>query len=145
MKKILFILLLYDGNIKAQDSLWITNLQLKAGTIKILAGFAIKSEDTTMVRSYQKWRAQFIANNPNDNANVTIDSSRTVNVVAMYSYLLRLPAGLGDIEDFVSDFRTSITSKRNTNSFLDALCDQLEAQYISELTTIKAVGGQILK
>jgi hypothetical protein len=147
MKKLIILLLiLISFSAKSQDSLWITSLQLKAGTIKLLASRALVSGDTSILKVFYKWRAEFISSPPaNDNANVTIDSAKTVVVFWMYQNLLNLPAGLSDVSDFVADFRTSITSKRNTNSYLDALCDGIELLYVNQLADYKASGLAFLR
>lgn len=147
MKKLIILLLiLISFAAKSQDSLWITSLQLKAGTIKLLASRALVSGDTSILKVFYKWRSEFINSPPaNDNANVTIDSAKTVVVFWMYQNLLNLPAGLSNVSDFITDFTTSIQSKRNTNSYLDALCDEIELLYVNQLADYKASGLAFLK
>lgn len=144
MKKILIILLLFIScTAIAQDSV-IANLQLRARTIKLIAILAKQSEDTTMVKTFLSWNVQFKTNNPTDNANVTISSARTVDVGRMYNYLLSLPVGLNEVEDFIGDFKTSITPFRVANSLLDNICDELEATQILLLNDYKTKGSQFL-
>ena len=114
MKKILFILLLYGGTLSAQET--ITNLQLKAGTIKLLAAMSKSSSDTSMIKVFLAWNVEFKTNSPSDNANVTIDSARITDVAKMYETLLSLPAGLMDVSNFVNDFKTSIQRRRETEA-----------------------------
>lgn len=144
MKKILLALfILISGTATAQDSV-IANLQLRARTIKLIAILAKQSDDTTMVKTFLSWNVQFKATNPNDNANVTIASALAVDVGKMYSFLLSLPVGLNEVEDFVGDFKTSIQPFRVANAFLDAICDELEATQVLILNDYKTRGQQFL-
>lgn len=145
MKKIFFILLIVVPAICfSQDSTVITNLQLKAGTIRVIAGQTMVSGDTSITRVFFKWGAQFKPIPPNDNANVTIDLCPTIIVAWIYERLLSLPGGYLDTYDYKTDFRTSILSKRNTNSFLDRLCDNLEARFGGEITGIMSGSTTVL-
>lgn len=129
----------------SQDSTVVEDLQLRARTIKLLAASALKSDDSTFVKTFLAWNTQFKTNNPNDNANVTIATARTIDIARMYEMLLQLPAGLNEVEDFVGDFRTSIQSKRNSNSYLDRLLDGIEANYVTILTRMKSESEALLK
>lgn len=144
MKQLLLFILLSPLIGMSQDNI-VTNLQLRARTIKLLAASALKSEDTSLVKTFFAWNVQFKTNNPNDNANVTIDSALTTDVARMYELLLLLPAALTEVEDFLGDFKTSIQSKRNTNAYLDLLCDGLESYYTGQLNRLKAEGEAYLK
>jgi hypothetical protein len=143
MKKILFLFLILPIDLLAQDSTVITNLQLRAGTIKILSKQALNSNDTSITKIFFRWRTEFINNTPpNDNANVTISDCPTVIVAWMYSELLNLRSGIMQAKDHLGDFKTSITSKRNGNTFLDRLCDNLEIGFDNENNSM-LVGGNI--
>jgi hypothetical protein len=143
MKYIILFILLIPLVGLSQDST-ITNLQLRARTIKVLAAFANQSGDTSMVKAFLAWNVEFKTNNPADNANVTIATAKTVDVAKMYGYLLALPAGYHVVEDFVGDFKTSIQSKRNTNPLLDGLCTTLESQMTAAFTALKTAGSQFV-
>lgn len=146
MKAILFLIFFIPFTVKSQDSLWITSLQLKAGTIKLLASRALVSGDTSILKVFYKWRSQFINSPPaNDNSNVTIDSAQTVVVYWMYQNLLNLPGGLVKVTDYINDFTTSIQSKRNANNYLDSLCDAIELFYTNQMADYKASGLAFLK
>ncbi len=147
MKKLIILFLIFISfSAKSQDSLWITSLQLKAGTIKLLASRALVSGDTSILKVFYKWRTQFINSPPaNDNSNVTVDSAKTVVVFWMYQNLLNLPAGLSEVSNFINDFTTSIQSKRNANNYLDALCDAIELEYVNQLADYKAQGLAFLR
>lgn len=124
-----------------EDSTQIENLQLKGGTIKIIASQVLGLSDTTITNTFMKWRADYIDGTPpNDNANVTISRSATTAVAFFYSVLLDLPAGLTEVEDFIGDFKTSIQSKRAANSYLDRLCDELELAKTNKMADIKSQG-----
>lgn len=145
MKKVLLTLfILIPVALMAQDSV-ITNLQLRARTIKLIATLAKESQDTSFVKTFLAWNVEFKTNNPVDNANVTIASARTVDVANMYNYLLSLPTGLNEIEDFIGDFKTSIASFRATNSLLDGLCDILESNFTLQFNMLKSTGNNFLK
>lgn len=141
MKKLLFLFLIIPMFAVAQDSTVVENLQLKAGTIKLLVGMALKSQDTSMLKTFLAWNVEFKANSPSDNTNVTIASALTTDVVRMYQSLLQLPAGLTEVQDFLGDFKTSIQPKRNTNSYLDDLCTGLETVYAGVINKMLISGG----
>jgi hypothetical protein len=144
MKKVLFtIILLYGIKSYSQgaDTI-VTNLNLRAGTIKIIAA-SFPVQQSTMV-IYKKWGDAFKVNNPNDNANVNIDTIRTTTLALVYQALLGLPAGLTEVEDYINDFKTSITSKRSSNAYLDQLCDALEELFTSSMADLKSKGSVFL-
>ncbi len=145
MKKLFLFILLSPLIGSAQDSTVVTNLQLRARTIKLLAATSLRSEDTTLVKTFLAWNVEFKTNNPNDNANVTIASARTIDVARMYEVLLTLPAGITEVEDFLGDFKTSIQSKRATNNYLDRICLGLEFNYSTMLTRMKSEGQALLR
>lgn len=146
MKKIILLLLLIPLLSKSQDTTLVTNLQLKGGTIKMAVPFLASSTDTAILNTYQKWRVDYTDGSvPNDNANVTISITKTTTVAFIYGVLLQLPAGLlSDGDNFITDFTTSILSKRNTNTYLDRLCDELEAKYIADRLAITSKSDQLL-
>lgn len=146
MKKIIFLLLLTPLLGKSQDTTLVTNLQLKGGTIKMAVPFLASSTDTAILNTYQKWRVDYTDGSvPNDNANVTISITKTTTVAFIYGVLLQLPSGfLKAGDDFVADFNTSIISKRNTNSYLDRLCDELEEKYSADRIGVSSKSDQLL-
>jgi hypothetical protein len=121
----------------------ITNLQLKGGTVKLIVA-ALRTNvtsDTSVRNMFQKWREDYIDGTvPNDNANVTISTTKTANVVLIYELLLRLPAGLISTNNFITDFTTSIAPKRATDAALDAACTALETRFANEYNTLLSVG-----
>lgn len=143
MKKIIFLFLIIPILAKSQDNNLVTNLQLKGGTVKLVIA-VIKtniSNDTSILNMYHKWREDYIDGTvPNDNANVTISTTKTANVIAIYGLLMRLPAGMITTADFISDFRTSIVSKRAANPVLDAGCTSLEAAIAEEYSGLLSIG-----
>jgi hypothetical protein len=123
------------------DSTQIENLQLKGGTIKLISALVLSVNDTAITNAFFKWREDYIDGNPpNDNANVTITIASTVSVAFFYKLLLNLPAGYTEEEDFLGDFKTSIAPKRVTNTYLDRLCDELEAEKTEGFLALKANG-----
>lgn len=145
MKYIIALLLIIPLRSKSQDTTLITNLQLKGGTIKIITSLMYGSPDTAISNTFQKWRADYIDGSPpNDNANVTISTTKTTTVAYIYSLLLQMTAGFTEVEDVIGDFKTSINSKRNTNTYLDRLCNTLENGFTADLATIKSKGLQLL-
>lgn len=146
MKKIILLLLLIPLLSKSQDTTLVTNLQLKGGTIKMAVPFLASSTDTAILNTYQKWNEDYTDGSvPNDNANVTISITKTTTVAFIYGVLLQLPAGfLSSGDNFITDFTTSILSKRNTNTYLDRLCDELEAKYIADRLGIISSSNQLL-
>lgn len=143
MKKIIFLLFIIPLFVKAQDNNIITNLQLKGGTVKLVIA-VIKnniSGDTSILNMYHKFREDYIDGTvPNDNANVTISTTKTANVITIYGLLMRLPAGMITTADFINDFRTSIVSKRATNPILDAGCTSLETALAAEYNGLLSIG-----
>lgn len=121
----------------------ITNLQLKGGTVKLIVAVLQTnvSTDTSIQNMFQKWREDYIDGTvPNDNANVTISTTKTVNVIYVYGLLLRLPSGMINTNNFLTDFTTSIASKRASDSVLDAGCTDLENKIAAEYSSLLAVG-----
>lgn len=147
MKKIILILLLFPFLSQSQDSTLITNLQLKGGTIRVIVPYLFSTKDTSVFNTYQKWRVDYSDGSvPSDNANVTISITKTTTVAFMYEYLLQLPGGyITQGENYITDFTTSILSKRNTNSYLDRLCDALELRYGTDFLGIKSSSDQLLQ
>ncbi len=124
------------------DSTQVENLQLKGGTIKLISSFILESQDTSVTNPFFKWRLDYIDGNPpNDNANVTISTIKTTTLALIYGRLLNLPAGFIETENFLNDFTTSIQSKRVTNSYLDRLCDELEAYQVAAYNSLKDRGN----
>lgn len=135
MKKIILLLFLIPVFVKGQDNSLITNLQLKGGTVKILSAIIYGNPDTSLGNTFHKWREDYIdGSTPNDNANVTISTTKTENVVTMYELLLNLPGGYLATTNYLNDFKTSIQSKRNGNPVLDAACTKLETRMDTSLT-----------
>lgn len=148
MKKLLLILSLFVlskiGH--SQDSLYITNLQLKGGTIKLISALAIKTGNDGSLKAFFKWREQYSDGNPpNDNANVTIDTATTLTVAFAYRLLLSIEGGYTEVESYIGDFKTSITSKRNESTFLDRLCDAIELEYTIGFNALKELGRKFLE
>lgn len=126
----------------------ITNLQLKGGTVKLIVAVLQNnvSTDTSVQNMFQKWREDYIDGSvPSDNANVTISTTKRSNVVLIYGLLLRLPAGMINTNNFITDFTTSIASKRAGDAVLDAACTDLETRIASEYTTLLSVGSGALQ
>ncbi len=101
----------------SQDSSIITNLQLKAKTVRGVEVISRVFIDDKSFNAYLKWYNYFKANNPNDNANVTIDTIPTLMLSEIYGRVL-FDVRYGEIVD---DLQQSTTSKRTTNSYLDSL------------------------
>lgn len=139
MKKLFLAMLLISGVANAQDSTIVLNVQLKAGTIRELAEMAKSQTDDSHFNVFLKWRTSFKATNHSDNANVTTDTIPTVLVAEMYRFLY----GIKGTE--LDDFATSITSKRNTNAYLDRLCDTIEAEDTSKAAFRKTKGNIALR
>lgn len=140
MKKLIYLLFLVPVFSKAQN---ITNLQLKGGTVKLIVAVLQTnvSTDTSIQNLFQKWREDYIDGNvPNDNANVTISTTKRSNVVLIYGLLLRLPAGMINTNNFLTDFTTSIASKRAGDATLDAACTALETAIAAEYTSLLGLG-----
>lgn len=141
MKRIILILLFMPILAKAQETTNVTNLQLKGGTVKVISGLIATNADTSIGNMFHKWREDYIDGSvPNDNANVTISTTKTANVIYIYDLLLNLPGGYLDTDSYLTDFRTSILSKRATNSILDAGCTALEANMSARIASIKSGG-----
>lgn len=128
---------------KSQDSTIVTNLSMKAGTIRLIVGTITINESSA--RPFIKWSDTFIYNPPaNDNANVLIDTIETTFIAQCYQALLSMSAGNTEVDDFIGDFKTSIQSKRNQNTYLDSLCDALELSFINSFEAIKQRGNKML-
>lgn len=141
MKKIIFLLLFIPLLSKSQDNTIITNLQLKGGTVKIISSLVYANTDTSIGNMFHKWREDYIDGSaPNDNANVTISTTKTANVIYVYDLLLNLPGGYLETESYLNDFKTSIQSKRAGNAILDAGCTALEANMSARIAALKTGG-----
>lgn len=128
MKKFFLLVLLTTSTmfaIHAQsgDSL-VTNLQLKAGTIRTIAPVAQKMNIDYSLKAFTKWYANLKASNPSNNANVTIDSIPTLMIATLYEIVLF------DVKyaNVLQDIETAVNSKRNSNELLDALCTEAESR-----------------
>jgi hypothetical protein len=144
MKHILTLFFLIPFAIKAQDNTLITNLQLKGGTVKLIVAVLKKnnSADTSVLNMYHKWREDYIDGSvPNDNANVTVSTTKTVNVILIYGLLLNLPGGYRETTDYIAEFKTSVQSKRATNPILDAGLTDLETMMAAEINALLSIGG----
>lgn len=139
---ILILLIPLSENIYAQsgDSL-VTNLQLKAGTIRTIAPVAKNIDARYSMKAFVKWYNQIKSSNPSDNANVTVDSIPSVMIAAIYDIVLF------DVkyEDVLSDISGALTSKRATNSLLDVLCTASEARKTAYKLSAKTEGTELLK
>lgn len=144
MKYLIIIILLIplSANVSAQsgDSL-VTNLQLKAGTIRTIAPVVKHLDTRYSLKTFVKWYNQIKASNPSDNANVTVDSISSVTIATIYEITLF------DVkyEDVVSDISGALTSKRATNTLLDALCTAAEARKTAYKLAPKNEGTELLK
>ncbi len=118
----------------------VSNLQLKAKTIKALAIPAKSFTVGTFFDAYLKWFTHFKANIPNDNANVTIDTIPTIMVAALYDI------ALFDVRysTIVADLQTSLISKRSSDSELDTLCTASEAKLAQMIADNILEGNKIL-
>ena len=145
MKKTLLSLIIFisiGASGQGADTI-VTSLQLKAGTIKLIAGASqFLNEDN--IHAFLKWNSYFRANSPADNANVTIDTAYTVQVAKAYDVLLNLQAGLTEASGYILDFKTSVQSKRTTNSYLDQLMDAIELSFTTNANVLLTVGQQKL-
>ena len=141
--KIIIVFLVCHFMVKSQDTLWVTNFNMKAGTIRLVGGQALISGDTSLTRVFFKWKEAW--SSPVDNANVQIDSIRTDLVVWIYQRLLSLPAGYIPAQNFITTFQASISSHRATNSYLDDLCTALETEYSNIVAIIKSKTDAILE
>lgn len=145
MKKFFLLILMTTSvifAIQAQsgDSL-VTNLQLKAGTIRTIAPVVKHLDTRYSLKTFVKWYNQIKASNPSDNANVTVDSISSVTIATIYEITLF------DVkyEDVVSDISGALTSKRATNTLLDALCTAAEARKTAYKLAPKNEGTELLK
>lgn len=122
------------------DSL-VTNLQLKAGTIRTIAPVAKTIDTRYSLKTFVKWYSQIKASNPSDNANVTVDSISSVMIATIYEITLF------DVkyEDVVSDISGALISKRATNTLLDALCTAAESRKTAYKAAPKNEGTELLK
>lgn len=149
MKYIIILLLLVPFTSRSQDNNIITNLQLKGGTIKLIVAVLEDNgmhNDTSLLNLYHKWYVDYTDGTvPTDNANVTISTTKTVNIISIYRLLLRLPAGYVNGTNFLTDFTTSLQSKRNTNSILDTGMTSLESTMSTEYTGLLSKGGGSLQ
>jgi hypothetical protein len=132
-------MLLMSVSSAAQDSTIVLNVQLKAGTIRELAEMTKSRTDDAHFNVYLKWRTSFKATNHSDNANVTTDTIPTVLVADMYRLLKDIKGS--DLDDF----STAINPKRNTNAYLDRLCDAIDAEFLSRDSLRKSRGNRSLR
>jgi hypothetical protein len=144
MKKIFILILLSASSgfaMSQSGNSLVTNLQLKAGTIRTIAPVARGLNERYSINAFIKWYNQIKAVNPSDNANVTVDSIPTLMVARIYEI------SLFDVkyDDVRSDISSALTSKRATNTLLDALCTAAEAALTRVKTEEKNKGTDLLK
>lgn len=118
----------------------VINLNLKYKTIKCLAERTKNSPTEIFFKVFLKWRTTIRSSEPSDNSNVQTDTIHTVVVADMYEFLMGTPI----LKDALTEFKSSITSKRNTNSYLDSLCTAIEARYLAAEEVLKATGRRLL-
>lgn len=114
---LIFFILLLGLKSYSQDTTIVTSLQLKAKTVRGLETISRVYTEVNFFEAYLKWYNHFKANNPNDNANVTIDSIPVLMLADIYGRIL-FDVRYGDIVD---DVQQSTVSKRSANDYLDRL------------------------
>lgn len=142
MKQLIFILviLIFCGPLFAQDTL-VTNLNLKGLTVKNIAGILYGKQDYKFSRAFSKFSSDYMdGSQPNDNANVNIDSIHTVVLIECYRELRFNALTSAEFDAFATD----ILSKRATNNLLDAECDLVDANYTAEKAARTSSGHSLL-
>lgn len=141
----IFILILVGfipifGKAQGADTI-VINLNLRYSTIKTLANQVKISDVGKYFKVFTKWSATIKGGTePADNANVQVDTIHTLLVVSLYEFLNANPS----LKVALNDFKTSITSKRNTNSYLDSLCTATETRYSNMEADLKTYGRKLL-
>lgn len=144
MKKYLFILSVFisiNFVSKAQADTIVTNLNVKASVLNTVATFLKGNDDVRALNALLKFSVEYRDGTiPNDNANVNIDTVYTDVLIIMYGFLRENV----HMQTAFSDFASDITSKRNTNSRLDAGCDLIDTGFSARATAIAVAGKKYL-
>ena len=143
MKKILFTASIFLAiNTFAQDSTKIKGLQLQAKILEYLVVNMMYPDNDSLYQVYIDLRPKFrVANPPQNNNLVTIDSIPTVELANLYNYALSNSDGynMGGV------MRSQLSSARTANSYLDRLCTIAELFWSNRLDAIRTAGRKLLK
>lgn len=143
MKKIISLALVtFTLQAQSQDSTKIKGLQIMCRQLEYVTPQLMNPDNDYLYQVYIDLRPKFrISNPPSGNTLVTIDSIPTVELANLYNYTLSNNDGLG----YGSQFKTTISTARAANTYLDRLCTAYEIFWTDRLLTIRNVGRRLLR
>lgn len=141
MKKLLILFLFIPFLGKSQDSTIVT-LSIKARLVQTLTPFVRNNDDTAYVNLLNRWIKKYETTpNPSGTLQISVDSIATTVVAALYARALSWPQGAPSVG---SDFAGDINTIRTANTYLDRLCDAIDAAFTNELTEARLRGRRLL-
>lgn len=146
MKKLLTIILIICCSfgfapVFSQDTT-IATLSIKARLVQNLTPFVKQGYDTTYINLLNRWIKKYdVANPPSGTTLVSVDSIAVTVIADCYRKVKSYPQGAAAVGD---DFEADIAAIRAANSYLDRLCDAIDAAYSGVVPTDRAAGRRIL-
>lgn len=142
MRKILTVAcVLWSFAVFSQDST-IATLSIKARLVRTLAPFVDNSNDTAYINLLHRWIKKYdVPNPPSGTTVVSVDSIAVTVIAECYRKLKAYPQGATGVGD---DFESDIASIRAGNTYLDRLCDAIDAAYSGMIPTVGRMGTRIL-
>lgn len=141
MKKLLTIIFFGCSVAYSQDST-IATLSIKARLVRTLAPFVDNSNDTAYINLLHRWVKKYdVANPPSGTNLVTVDSIAVTVIAECYRKMKSYPQGATGVGD---DFAGDIVAIRAANTYLDRLCDGIDAAYSGMIPTVGRAGTRIL-
>ena len=128
MKKTLFLLILIAASFAgySQDSTQVRSFKLPAKLLFHLNPLMIKADNDSLFQVAVDLRTKLRGNAALTEAIVvTIDSIPTTELSNFYNYCLNAPSYTG----LLPLMKSSLTSARSTNAYLDRMCKNLEDFY----------------
>lgn len=143
MKKLFSILLIsISFCAAAQDTLKVKNLQLQAKTLELVAPSLMNAANDSLFQVYIDLRPKFRGNNPPTGTTlVTVDSIPTLELAAIYYRALASPESL----NLGGQLKAQLTTARSTNTFLNKLLTDIEAEWTDRVTQARLSGRKILR
>lgn len=142
MRKILIaVCILWSFAVFSQDST-IATLSIKARLVQNLAPFVKQGYDTAYINLLNRWIKKYdVANPPGGTTLVTVDSIAVTVIADCYRKAKSYPQGAAGVG---ADFESDIASIRAGNTYLDRLCDAIDAAYSGIISTERNAGRRIL-
>lgn len=136
MKKLLtFILICVALSSKGQDTTIVLNQALPAYIIR----YMMPSVRTTAAKTFWKFKRALEITNAQGTTSVTIDTIPTVTLARLYAISQSAPGG----HTVNAPFTNAIAAKRAANSYLNTLCNAVDARLTDERNGIILAGERM--